>query len=255
MILIPASYIKLKNVNYEAEAVAVLGQSLQIEPGFSVPPPCLGVYTVLELFESNFFLNPSTCSGEDVAKALYCFCAPQKALSELQAEPDVFVKNASALFLAHSAALMAKYPAFVEFTLRTPFLGFEMLPQNEDSELKEFIFDAEYLASVLGTVCMTTGADMEYVLWKMPLALAGHIVAFRARFEGRKGVGRKESLEDYHRVLAETMDREKHGELHPWQIDYPEYHSPTEEQIAARPEIIDEYLAILRSKRGKKHVG
>lgn len=251
MAKVPACYVKPKRVDFDGEALQFLGAGLPL-PGLTLPPPVLGVFPMLELFTSRYFLDPLGCAPEDIAKGLYVFAHREKALplvAEACRGGSAFGREAGKWFLRHSDAITANYPEIVRYTLHLPFEGFDLLPTETGGPEKAFIFDAEWLAAVAGTVAMTTGDTLRAVLWEMPLEAVGHVLAFRARYEGRKGVGRKDDLADLDRIMKEADAREERGELHPWQIDHPERYGLSEKQVNARLGIVAEYQELLRKKQ------
>ena len=73
-------------------------------------------------------------------------------------------------------------------------------------------------------------------------------MAAHVRRQGTKGVGRKLDEAAVDREIAAAQEREKRGELHPWQIAAPESYSPSEEQIKARPAIMADYERLLAER-------
>ena len=82
---------------------------------------------------------------------------------------------------------------------------------------------------------------MDDVMWRLPFAAVGHLIAADARREGVKGVGRKPDKEILAKELVEAQKREEAGELHPWQRKYPKRYEPTRQQVDARLEIMKEW--------------
>ena len=130
MAKVPACYVKSKQVDFDGEALQFLGAGLPL-PGLTLPAPVLGVFPLLELFTSRYFLDPLGCAPEDIAKGLYVFAHREKALplvAEACRGGSAFEREAGAWFLRHSGAITANYPEIVRYTLHLPFEGFDLLP-------------------------------------------------------------------------------------------------------------------------------
>lgn len=242
MAAVPSWYIPIKKVDYEAEALQFLGARSTF--GRLVLPAPFGCYfTLLELITSKFFLSPVDCVGQDVAKALHILTAGRDSLPDIQsalAGGDRLDKAAAKFWRRHAADITTHYAKIVEWVLVTPCEGFDMLPSGPESK-KPFWFDAEYLAGHGSIAARAAGATLDDVMWRLPFAAVGHLIAADARREGVKGVGRKPDKEALARELAAAQVREAAGELHPWQRKYPKRYEPTRQQVDARLEILKEW--------------
>ncbi|HQL08111.1 MAG TPA: hypothetical protein PLE35_00820 [Lentisphaeria bacterium] len=242
MAAVPSWYIPIKKVDYEAEALQFLGARSTF--GRLVLPAPFGCYfTLLELITSKFFLSPVDCAGQDVAKALHILTAGRDSLPDIQsalAGGDRLDRAAAKFWRRHAADITTHYAKIVEWVLVTPCEGFDMLPSGPESK-KEFWFDAEYLAGHGSIAARAAGATLDDVMWRLPFAAVGHLIAADARREGVKGVGRKPDKEILAKELIEAQKREEAGELHPWQRKYPKRYEPTRQQVDARLEIMKEW--------------
>lgn len=239
---VPAWYIPIKKVDYEAEALQFLGSDATFGR-MTLPAPFGCYFTLLELITSKFFLEPTRCSGHDVAKALYILTAGRASMPDIRDElagGAKLEKAAAKFWRRHGKDIASHYAQVVEWVLVTPCEGFDMLPSGPESK-KEFWFDAEYLAGHGSIAARAAGTTMDDVMWRMPLAAVGHLIAADARREGVKGVGRKPDKEILAKELVEAQKREEAGELHPWQRKYPKRYEPTRQQVDARLEIIKEW--------------
>ena len=239
---VPAWYIPIKKVDYEAEALQFLGSDATFGR-MNLPAPYGCYFTLLELITSKFFLEPTRCSGRDAAKALYILTAGRASLPDIRDElagGAKLEKAAAKFWRRHGKDVASHYAQVVEWVLVTPCEGFDLLPSGPESK-KEFWFDAEYLAGHGSIAARAAGATMDDVMWRMPFAAVGHLIAADARREGVKGVGRKPDKEILAKELVEAQKREESGELHPWQRKYPKRYEPTRQQVDARLEIMKEW--------------
>lgn len=251
---IPVRYVpnRKKKIDFDAEAAAFLAGAFFLQDGLEIPSPPMGYFTVLELITSNFFLQPLSCNEEDFFIAMALLLAGRKAVfladEYRKGRRELLIQEAEKFAAEHGECAIKEYEHILHEVLILPFEGLAMLPV-ENGLQKEFIFDAEYLASLAGCVAMTTGGSIDSVLWDMPLLQAGHIRAFRARYEGNDRIERPDDPEAIKAALKEAEEREGKGELHPWQIAEPQKYPPTEKQIQARFSIIAEHKELLEKKK------
>ncbi len=251
MLKIPAWYIPTKNVDYEAEVFQFLKASATF--GHLVLPPPFGCYfTLLELITSKFFIDPVECTGQDVSKALVILLHNRKSLPMIQDElsgGSKLEKAAAKLWKKHGKSIAENYEKIVNWVLVIPCEGFDLLPTGKKSN-KPFWFDAEYLAMNVMIATQASGMTMDAVLWDMSFEALGHLIAADAKREGVAGVERKANREVLKKELEAAREREAKGQLHPWQIKYPERYEPSKEQVDARLEILKEWEEL---KNADKH--
>ncbi len=251
MLKIPAWYIPTKNVDYEAEVFQFLKASATF--GHLVLPPPFGCYfTLLELITSKFFIDPVECTGQDISKALVILLRNRESLPMIQDElsgGSKLEKAAAKLWKKHGKSIAENYEKIVNWVLVIPCEGFDLLPTGKKSN-KPFWFDAEYLAMNVMIATQASGMTMDAVLWDMSFEALGHLIAADAKREGVAGVERKANREILKKEMESAKEREAKGQLHPWQIKYPERYEPSKEQVDARLEILKEWEEL---KNADKH--
>lgn len=253
MLKIPAWFIPTKKVDYESEVFQFLGGFRKFGK-LTLPAPYTCYYSLLELVTSQFFLDPLGCRGRDAATALHILIEGKRALPLIYDSlrgGKRLEREAARFWRRHSGSVIDHYEGIVEWLLVTPCEGFDMLPSGQESK-KPFWFDAEYLAGNVAVAARATGMTMDEVLWALPFAALGHIIAADARREGVKGVGRKPDKEVLAREMDAARERESAGMLHPWQERYPERYEPSRTQVEARLEILREWESL---KNADKHQG
>ena len=216
---IPVRYVpdRKKQIDFDAEAAAFLGAAFPLKDGFFLPSPPVGFFTCLELITSPYFLSPMECEASDFFNAMALLTAGRRAAfladSFRKGEKTPLRKAAEKFAKAHGNAAIAQYEEIIYQTLVLPFEGLAMIPSAGGSG-KEFLYDAEFLAALTGCVAMTTGESIDSILWDMPLLRAGHIQAFRMRYEGNDRIERPDDPEAVKKALKEATERERVGELH-----------------------------------------
>lgn len=251
MLKIPAWYIPTKTLDYEAEVF----QFLKFPATFgrlTLPPPFSCYFTLLELITSKFFLDPVECTGQDVAKALVILTRNRESLPMIQDSLKGGLKleiAAMKFWRKFGQDIAENYEKIVEWVLILPCEGFDLLPTGKKSN-KPFWFDAEYLAMNTMIAGQASGTPMDSVLWDMSFEAFGHLIAADAKREGVAGVERKANKEVLKKELEAAREREAKGQLHPWQIKYPERYEPSKEQVDARLEILKEWEEL---KNANKH--
>jgi len=251
MLKIPAWYIPTKNVDYEAEVFQFL-KAFATFGHLALPPPFSCYFTLLELITSKFFLDPVECTGQDVAKALVILLHNRKSLPMIQDElsgGSKLEKTAAKLWKKHGKSIAENYEKIVNWVLVIPCEGFDLLPTGKKSN-KPFWFDAEYLARNAMIATQASGMTMDAVLWDMSFEALGHLIAADAKREGVAGVERKANREILKKEMESAKEREAKGQLHPWQIKYPERYEPSKEQVDARLDILKEWEEL---KNADKH--
>jgi len=254
MALIPAWYIPIKTIDYEQEALQFLGASRSFGR-LTLPAPFGCYFTLLELITSKFFTDPGTCAGIDISKALVILTTGRASIDLIAASlagKNDLDKTALRYWKKHGPDIAAHYESIVEWVLVTPCEGFDMLPTGPKSN-KPFWFDAEYLASHTLSVSRASGLDIDAIMWHLPFAALGHLIAADAKREGVKGVERKPNREVLAKEQLAASEREKRGELHPWQRRYPDRYPPTRDQVDARLEIVNEWEEIRKNPEKPPH--
>lgn len=250
-VLIPTWFIPIKPIDYESEVLQFIGTSRMFGK-MELPAPYCCYYSILELFSSRFFTEPDKCDPVDVGKALLVLCKGKAALelvtSSLWGDKQ-FEKAGLKFYMKHEKDILTFYGEIVQWILSLPAEGFDMLPAAGKNN-KPFWFDAEYLAWIVSIVAQQTNESSGKILWEMPFLSAGHLIAAYCKNNGVKGVERKPDTEIMKQESKAAEEREAKGQLHPWQIKYPERYEPSEQQINARVEIRKEWEEL---KNANKH--
>lgn len=266
MAQVPASYIKDKAVDYEAEILACAGVPRAF-CGVEAYPPPVGVFALLEILDNRFVGSPESATVKDFAEALYV--AHRRELAALPVQLWRLGRDGRQPFNVDDRATwtdwdreVIKFAARIEgkFALETmaefsawlmgpTFGGFEMIPPSGGGGV--FVFGAEAIAG-----CVMRGrGDAFTATWRTPLCLAGFMAASEAKGAGTKGVARPKDPEDIKAQCDAAALREAKGELHPWQVAEPDYYGLDPAQEQARPAVKAEYNALLkaclRKKRGE----
>lgn len=246
MLLIPVKYAPLEASDIPAETLACLGASVA-----GLPPVVAGVFPLIELAEARWFVEPSRREPMEAARALFIVAHRRGALADVLAyeagDTERLDKAASAWIADHPE--VTAHLADIHRLMIAPLAsGFGLLPREGGGEGGEWWFGSEWLGGMVAAGCRQGLGTAEEVMWEVPFALVGHAVAASAKQSGRKGVGRKEDRAALEAKMEEWTAAEKRGELLPWQLDHPEEYPPTEEQIAAKPEILQEYEQLLAEK-------
>ena len=270
---IPAGLVPRAYVNYDAEARAVLGLPLVLSDGFEIPPFTAGRLIAWEIVSTPFFLHSDTCDPLDAAAAIVlATCDPaqipdllaedralaEQRTSEVQAQPGGLrayprLKKAAAdWLLAHGAALATDYQRIVEWLLVTPATGFLMRDQGKPAAQREWWFDGTFAGGVLAPACRMLGVSFNEILWYIPLCVVGHAVAQHDAAIGVKGIERPPDRAALDRMMKEAEERERRGELHPWQYLDPINYPLTQTQAEANPDLIGRWQDIVESWH-KKH--
>ena len=247
---VPSWYLRDKQIDYESEILQCLGHSLTIGR-LTIPSPAIGFFALLDVVDSQFFRDPLECSLLDVGVALALAVDGKRALVAAdrcrRGDKAPLERRARHCLRLAGNALTEKYADVKRHLLETPWSGYEMLPKAASGKNTAFLFVGPAIASVIRAAGVS-GGGIDHILWNVPLCLSGHLAALHARYEGVKGVERPKDRADMALQRAEALEREKTGELHPWQLDYPEDYEPSVTQIEARFEIVAEYNELMKNR-------
>lgn len=266
---IPASLVPRAKLDYDAEAAQIIGQDLILSDGCRIPALTPARLIALELVSSEFFMHPESCEALDAAAAIVlCSCqssmiqelttaapragaepgtaeveAPASSPRGLSAFPKL-QKAAASWLAAHADALKTDYARVCSWLLDVPFYGFAMRPGGDSGRAKYFIFDGVFVGGVLAPAAKLLATPLEMILWETPLCAIGHAIAQQDASLGVKGIERPPDLKALDRMMAEAEEREKAGQLHPWQYMDPINYPVTQTQVDANPELIPVFDAI-----------
>ena len=234
---IPTSLVPRAQVDYDAEARQILGQDLVMADGYRIPPLTAGRLIALELVSSPFFINPAGCDLVDAAAAIVLLSCERTLIPELTGDLDKLLAAAGAWLAAHIDALSADYAAISAWIIDIPFYGFAMRPGGEAGR-KHFIFDGAFVGAVLAPAAKLLCTSIDEILWRTPLCTVGHAIAQQDASLGVKGVERPPDVKALESMMAEAEEREKSGQLHPWQYMDPINYPLTDVQVNAKPGLI-----------------
>ena len=250
MLLIPVNYAPKEAADIPAETLACLGASVA-----GLPPVVAGVLPLVELAEARWFVDPARREPLEAARALFLVAHRQGALMDVlayEAGNTERLDAAAAAWIGNHPEITASLAEVHRVMIAPLASGFGLLPREAQSDAGEWWFGSEWIGGIVSAGCRQGLGTWHEVMWEIPFALVGHAVAAAAKQAGRKGVGRKEDRAALEAKIEEWAAAEKRGELLPWQIAEPEKYPPTDEQIAAKPEIMAEYEQLLaeRAKNG-----
>lgn len=234
---VPVEYVKTAEYCGDLEVFAAMGQPLVVGDD-RIPPPSLGVFSLLETMSSPFVNKPAV-GLLDFYRVLYVNHYRRAAAPlvfdhyNLAGEPgeSEFDKRVlAAAGILKTGRFLRRYrptwrffpsPAVIAIVRNWFFLafnGYAMLPAGAGGS--EFWFGAEAMGANLATAAAALNATPDQILWDVPMVLLGHTVAATARNNGAK-VARPDDMADLRRQMILALLRELHGELHPWQIAEP----------------------------------
>ena len=281
---VPARFIKNKVIDYEQEIFSCLNLPFRIagyRAGFfhrlfrdcrpnplEINPPSVGVFSLLECIDSMFIKDFVKSDAFDFCRALYISYYGRDAAMEVKQWINEDGKKkfkpldkSTWLFWDRKVALFADkinagklgiddIVAFRKFLTVDTFAGYEMIPDSGGSFMP-YLFGAETIA---GIAMMSEKLNCTYdqVIWDVPLCLIGQMTAVEAKRNGIKGISRPKDDADVKLQLKLAREREEKGQLHPWQIEFPEIYPLTEKQKKIRPESEQEYADAYYKKLGKK---
>jgi hypothetical protein len=221
---IPTAYVKDKPVDYESEIFALLGEGVRVGD-YHFAPPSLGVWALWELLDSPIIHGSEDASYGDFLRLLWVNTVRRAAVPHVREWVDVGkpkvgewsamdteVASWAALTLPDEATLdeLARLEIIAQIPLC--YTGYETIPSTGEST-GEWLFAGE----AFGAICSQSPAEFDTLIWDVPMTLNGHITAYRAKFNGTKGVSRPKDPEDIVLQLELANEREAKGELHPWQ--------------------------------------
>jgi len=260
---VPGCFIKNKDVDFDGEIYAAMGASLPIG-GFLVRAPSMGVFSLLETYESPFIGNPNECDVFEFWRVLYINEHRHECLQEVMewAYPD---KGASfdaednstwqtfdwsvynwAAKLDLEDVTEAYTRAHNWFNLA--FEGFDMIPSKTSSGGGEYWFGADSIGSL--SAALTTPVDA--VLWDVPMCAIGHKLAALCKQNGNDHVGRAKDKDDLKEQFKLARERVRDGEMHPWQLEAPEQWPLSSTQAKYNPKLIDAWQALVKEKKDAK---
>jgi len=258
---VPAAYIADLPVDWRAELAACLRVGTRVA-GAVVPAPTLGAMALLEWIDSRAVARPWEADHLDCLRALYILASGRGAA-------DVAMQAGGpgcslARFGDRAAYCRLDWAALEWGAERTDgrlvgagellplfdaaFAGWRTIPPSGGGG-GEYLFGPESIARVL-LICAPLNLTAAALLWETPLCLLGHLAAAVAESNGTKGVARPKDPADVKRQLAASAERERTGEIHPWQRDHPDRYGPSAEQLKARPAIQAELHALHMAWRG-----
>lgn len=256
-IKIPTSFVPPKKVDYEEEALAFLGANIATvieHPGGNIlplPPPA-GVFVLLEIADCKWVIDPSA-DLEDRICTIYIMAARENALplaaeSFRTGDRKPLLNAASEYVTRHLPEISGRIDLIYKNLVEYSQYGFEMVPPG-GGQREAMWFSARWLANLCYLAGTHLSAPPFSAIWRIPLAMLGHIYAIHATANGEKHVERPPDVEALDRLVQEAEDREYAGELHPWQKLDPIGYPLTETQVAARFSIVEEFNEILKGKR------
>ena len=172
--------------------------------------------------------------------------ASASRLPAVRAYPKLY-KAATDWLLAHGSALASDYQRICEWLLVIPATGFLMRDQGKKAAPREWWFEGSFAGGVLAPACRMLGVSYNEILWSVPLCAVGHAVAQHDASVGVKGVERPPDIAALDRMMQEAEERERRGELHPWQYVDPINYPLTQTQAEANPELIGQWQDILEA--------
>jgi hypothetical protein len=260
---VPGVFIKNKAVDFDAEVYAAMGGSLPIG-GFLVRPPSLGVFSLMETYESKFISDPAACSVMEFWRVLYINEHRQACMQEVMewAYPDkggLFDAEDSDSWqffdwAVHEWGTKLDLTSDVE-GLVEPFLevhkwfslsfeGFDMIP-GASSGGSEYWFGAD----AIGSLSTSLAQSVETLLWHTPMCCAGHQLAAICKQNGNEHIARKKDPEDAKKQFDDARERVRNGEFHPWQLQDPEMWPVDAMQVKHNPKLIDAWEALVKEKK------
>lgn len=224
---VPTVYVKDKPVNYEGEIFAMLGEGVRVGE-YHFRPPSLGVWALWEILDSPIIHGSEDATHGDYLRLLWVNdvrrdAAPIVAEWVAVEKPDVGtwcildeVVEEWANKTLTKEVLGEDVRDEIISQLPLCYTGYETMPKS-DGTTGPWLFAGE----AFGAICSTAPADSDALIWDTPMTLHGHMTAHRAACNGVKGVARPKDEDDIKEQLRLANEREKKGELHPWQIEDP----------------------------------
>jgi len=264
-IVIPAEYLQadLLPVNREEEIQQTLNAPLIVD-GIPFPSPFPAYFTMLDLADNAFFAEPLKSNVQDYAVALWLLHGSRDqtlpaALEHVRGNKTALLDPAMDFYTDHYLSFSKHYQVFLSWIRITPWYGFSLIPTTGDDVPRlasPYLYDAPWLGSIVRAYGAITGEDPDNILWNVSVCRIGHVLAADAAAHGLK-IRRPEDPESVKRKIREAEEREKAGELHPWQREHP--FDPikgriSDTQIKARFEILAEMEEIKRKKANGEQI-
>lgn len=250
---IPVSVVPRAAVDYAEEILNFLGSPLRIDDRLELLPPSPAILSMLELADCKMYSEPQTATNGDLWRCVYILAHRRAALPAVTAAHRCsdwrYVESEGAEIVRKHPAIMERLDDIWRLLREWAETGHAMLPPGPPETFsRPWIFDGPFLA-----VCVHAaghcGIDADTTLWTLPMTAIGHLIAISARCAGEKHVERPPDREALERITAEAEERERKGELHPWQKVDPMGYPLSATQIAARFEVVEEYNECLRKQR------
>lgn len=267
---IPGRYIATADYLGDLEIFATMNLPIEID-GEPIPPPSLGVWSLLETLGSPFVSDFSECTNLDVYRAVFINKYREQSaplvfdwfMSDIRdgSHPfDVAVMEAAGelklgWFRKRRWPVFAFAPTIENFLairrwFEISFHGYSMISGGAGGT--GFWFGAEVIASNLVAVGQSMSLSVDELLWKTPTVIVGHANAAVAR-ANRVSVGRPKDHDDNRKQAILALARELNGQLHPWQIADP-LHRPLTwlQRKHGGKKLMDEFDKIRRGEADAK---
>jgi hypothetical protein len=252
---VPSVYIKDKEVNYEREIFAILGEGFRVG-SFHFRPPCLGVWALWEILDSPVIHGSDDALVGDYLRMLWINDVRQAAVPVLSrwceaGKPgpnDTCELNESVIKWANdlpSEVTDASCMFKVAEQLALCYTGYETIPSSGDAS-GQYLFAGESF----GAICASGVEHAETMIWHTPMTLHGHVTASRANAAGAKGVGRPKDPDDIKLQLKLANEREARGELHEWQEKQP-LAFPLSAEQCKHPNLVARFESLCEKAKGK----
>jgi hypothetical protein len=260
---IPQCYVKDKPVDYEREILAILGEGVRVD-SWHFLPPSLGVWSLWEILDSPIIHGSEDATQGDYLRLLWVNAVRRDAVEHValwtevgKPKPgecevceldDEVVKWAESFLPPEALSEAVRDEVLAQLPLC--YTGYERIPST-GGNTGPWLFAGE----AYGAICGSSTADYDTLIWDTPMALHGHVTAHMAASNGAKDIARPKDEEHIKEMLAETNEREKRGELHPWQIEDPRGVIGTNLGLSAEqckhPECVDRFEQLLANAKDK----
>lgn len=259
---IPGSFIKDKDVDFDGEIYAAMGASLPIG-GFLVRAPSMGVFSLLETFESPFIASPDGCDVFEFWRALYInehrsacvqeameWAYPNKGALFDPEDTDTWQAFDWSVFNWGGNLELDDLTKAYEHThawFNLAFEGFDMIP-GKGSTNSSYWFGADSIGSLSAALSISVNE----VLWDVSMCAIGHQLAALCKQNGNDHIARKKDVVDFKLQSELAKERVRNGEMHPWQLDAPEQWPLSSTQAKYNPKLIDAWQALVKEKKDVK---
>ena len=225
---VPAHLIKKEFIDFENEALSMLGASVAVGRKLLSKPISLGVMSLVEIMDNSLiklmFTVDKNAEPErsDLDAFFYINHHRKNALEDVRAwyRGDKEPLNKKIKEFGKEFAIKDNDVVYVVEMIKRANLGFKMIP-NSNSQSTPMVYGAEALAGVSYSCCAKLGITYDELIWDTPITFVGHIIALNAIENGTKNVERPhdvEHLKELKKICAECDENE---ELYPWQKDKP----------------------------------